>query len=146
MLKSIFISAAILTGAATMAIGGTADEIAENDLAWETAFNTGDAAAIAALYTENAVVMPPDGTMLNGREEVQAFWQGFIDAGLSNADLVTVSLDDQGDTVNQIGTFTIDVPDGNGGTMVFAGKYVIVWKTGDDGAKRIHWDIWNAGQ
>ena len=146
MLKSIYLSAGILAGAATMVIAGTAEEIEQNDLAWEAAFNSGDAAAMAALYTEDAVLLPPDGAMVKGRDAVQVFWQGFIDAGLSNGDLVNVAIEEDGDTATQIGTFTIDVPDGNGGTVVFAGKYIIVWKTGDDGVKRIHWDIWNAGQ
>jgi ketosteroid isomerase-like protein len=34
---------------------------------WENAFNSGDTAALAALYTENATLMPPDSDAVHGR-------------------------------------------------------------------------------
>ena len=42
--------------------------------AWTAAFNKGDAAAVAAaLYSEDAYVLPPGSAMVKGRPEIEAF-------------------------------------------------------------------------
>jgi hypothetical protein len=46
------------------------------------AFNGGDGAGVAALYAEDAAVLPPDGARVDGRDAIQAFWQGAIDGGV----------------------------------------------------------------
>ena len=45
-----------------------------NDV-WTAAFNKGDAAAVAALYTEDAYVLPPGSAMVKGRPAIEAFWR-----------------------------------------------------------------------
>lgn len=42
------------------------------------AYNRHDAAAVAALYTDDAVFVSPDGTELNGREQIQRDLEGFF--------------------------------------------------------------------
>jgi hypothetical protein len=39
------------------------------------AFNAGDAAGLATLYTEEAVILPPGAEMMKGRTAIQAFWK-----------------------------------------------------------------------
>ena len=46
-------------------------EIAEAHRRLEPAFNRGDAAAVAALYTEDATLLPPGADMLTGRGVAQ---------------------------------------------------------------------------
>src|SRR5260370_37879687 len=40
---------------------------------WAAAFNKGDAASVAALYTEDAYVLPPGSAMVKGRAAIEAF-------------------------------------------------------------------------
>jgi uncharacterized protein (TIGR02246 family) len=94
---------------------------------WIAAFNQGDAAAVAALYTEGATLMPPNSEMIEGREGVQNFWHGAIQSGLKNASLTTVAVQAQGQD-----------------PQVVSGKYVVVWQKGSDGAWKLHVDIWNS--
>lgn len=55
--------------------------VATASRAWRDAFNAGDAAAAAALYEEDALmVAKPFGTF-EGRAAIQAFWQQIIDGG-----------------------------------------------------------------
>ena len=60
--------------------------------AWTVAFNKGDAAAVAAMYTEDAFVPPPSAEMVGGRAAIEAFWrqkaQQLGDAKLTTLDLL----------------------------------------------------------
>lgn len=57
--------------------------VAKASRAWRDAFNAGDAAAAAALYEKDAVmVAKPFGTF-KGREAIQAFWTDIIDKGFA---------------------------------------------------------------
>jgi uncharacterized protein (TIGR02246 family) len=40
--------------------------------AWTAAFNKGDAAAVAAMYTLDAVVLPPGADMVKGRAAIES--------------------------------------------------------------------------
>lgn len=48
------------------------DELAASAKAFEAAFNKGDAAGLAAQFTENAEVVDEDGNVVRGREAIQA--------------------------------------------------------------------------
>ena len=49
--------------------------IQKADDKWAEAFNKGDAAALAAMYTEDAYALPPGAEMLKGRSAIEAFWR-----------------------------------------------------------------------
>lgn len=70
--------------------------VAAASRAWRDAFNAGDAAAAAALYEDNAVmVVKPFGTF-EGRAAIQAFWNGIIENGFRDViytNTVTTVLD-----------------------------------------------------
>jgi ketosteroid isomerase-like protein len=38
------------------------------------AFNAGDGATVASLYSEDAALFPPGGERIDGRSAIQAFW------------------------------------------------------------------------
>ena len=42
--------------------------------AFEVAFNKGDFASVASMYTEDAYLLPPGSEMAKGRNNIQAFW------------------------------------------------------------------------
>ena len=64
----------------------------------------GDAAGVAALYTDDAVLLPPGAAKIDGREGIQGFWQAFIDAGVRDVAVTTQEVDDFGDVANDVGT------------------------------------------
>ena len=117
-------------------------EIAEAHRRLEQAFNRGDAAAVAALYTEDATLLPPGADMLSGRRAAQARWQAAYDTGARNLSLAPVSVETWGDAAREIGRFTLDVPGQGGETATVEGKYVVVWKRTAEGW-RLDTDIWN---
>jgi ketosteroid isomerase-like protein len=98
-------------------------------------------ADVAALYTENAKLLPPDAAIVAGRGAIEAFWREAATAsGIVGATLRTLDLEVAGDTAYEVGEAALALSSGQGPPV----KYVVVWKRGGDGAWRIHRDIWNA--
>jgi len=105
--------------------------------------NGGDAAGVAAHYTDDAALLPPDAARIDGREGIQGAWQALIDADVRDVVLTTEEVDVFGDVANEVGTIRATAPGENGGRVQWVGKYVSVWKRGGDGTWRLHRDIWN---
>jgi uncharacterized protein (TIGR02246 family) len=110
-----------------------------NDV-WTAAFNKGDAAAVAALYTEDAYVLPPGSAMVKGRAAIEAFWRQAAQQ-MSDAKLTTVDVLPLGrSAAREIGTVTLKSKSQPPQEVV--GKYVVVWrKVGRDW--KLATDIWN---
>ena len=105
------------------------------------AFDRGDFEGVAAVYTEDARIMPPGMPTVQGREAIGQFWAGGAEAfGFKSVSLTTLELDVQGGTAQELGQWEIFGADG----PMDRGSYVVVWKQGPDGAWRWHWDIWNS--
>ena len=107
---------------------------------WTAAFNKGDAAAVAALYTEDAYVLPPGSAMVNRRAAIEAFWrqaaQQMTDAKLTTVDVLPLGRS----AAHEIGTVTLKTK--SQPPQEIAGKYVVVWrKIGRDW--KLATDIWN---
>jgi len=99
-----------------------------------------DAAATAAFYTEDAVLLPPDQEPVTGRAAIQEFFARTNGSGSADIMLATVETSIAGEQAWRQGSFRV------GGTATdapFAGKFIEVWKK-VDGAWLIHRDIWNA--
>jgi ketosteroid isomerase-like protein len=94
------------------------------------------------VYTTSARVLPPGAGMVEGREQVKAFWRETIKAfGLKSAKLTTLDAEVLGDRIFEIGRAELLV--GSGDTVTV--KYVVQWKQ-EDGDWKWHVDIWNANQ
>lgn len=111
---------------------------------FEKAFNTGDAAAVAAHYTEDAALLPPDAARVDGREAIERFWKGAMDSGFKDLNLEAVEVEESGDLAYEVGRFTGTVPGKEGARADLVGKYIVVWKKDQDGTWRLHRDIWNS--
>ena len=92
------------------------------------AFNKGDAAAVANMYTMNARVLPPNSEMVEGRTNIQKYWQDAITAGLKIVSLEPVHIESQGNIAVEVGNYTLTIPGAGGVTTTDKGKYVVVWK------------------
>ena len=92
------------------------------------AFNKGDAAGVANLYAVNAKLLPPNGAIVEGRQNIRAFWAGGIGAGLKLISLTAVDVTTAGNFVIETGKYVSTVPATGGGTSTDEGKYVVVWQ------------------
>jgi uncharacterized protein (TIGR02246 family) len=105
-------------------------------------FKGGDAASMAALYTENGQLLPPNSDFVTGRQAIQAFWQALYDMGIKEAKLESVEVEGHGDTAIDVGTFSLH---GEGGQELDNGKYIVIWKR-EDGQWKLHRDIFNSSK
>ena len=116
----------------------SAADIAAVNRRFEDAAAKGDVAAIAALYTRNAIALPPDGPLVRGRDNIQQMWGSIAQQlGLKSVKLQTLELEVAGDVAHEVGEAHLTLASGSA-----VAKYVVVWKKAD-GQWRLHRDIWN---
>lgn len=144
MKRLLVLAASVLILGGGQALAQSAEEAIRNNLdAWEAAFDAGDGKALADLYTEDAVLLPPGAERVEGRGKIAEFWQGAIDSGLEDPDLEAVEVVESGDLAYEVGRLSITAPGEDGEPTPVSGKYVVIWQRGDDGTWRLHRDIWN---
>ncbi len=106
------------------------------------AVQDGDAAAAAALYTEDGKFLAPNAEFFSGRDAIQGFFQGAIDGGIKGLNLTTLELEIQGDTAHEVGTYELVA---DGGVVADSGKFIVIWKR-VDGRWQLHRDMINTSR
>jgi uncharacterized protein (TIGR02246 family) len=121
-------------------------QIDANNAAWAAAANRGDAAAVAAMYTENATMLPPGMEMQKGRAAIEKTVAALGQSGIRNFALTSIDVAQVGpDTAREIGRFSLDARDPKKHWMKLDGKYVVVWKQ-VGGKWMLDVDIWNTNR
>ena len=115
------------------------DNIAVTNQSFMTTFASGDAKGLAAFYTADGQLAPPNSDVVTGHEAIAGFWQGAMEMGLKGVSLETAELDEYGDTAVEQGRYQITDGEGN---VADRGKYLVIWKRDGDEWK-LHRDIWN---
>src|ERR1700738_4170546 len=90
---------------------------------WTAAATAKDAAGIAALYADDATVMPPNAAPVKGRAAIQSFWKGMVDQLTGKVTLARVGGWQGGDTGYEAGTYSAAM-----GTGTDTGKYLLTLK------------------
>jgi uncharacterized protein (TIGR02246 family) len=121
---------------------GIRDAIVAANANFMTTYKGGDAASMAALYTETGQLLPPNGDFVTGRQAIEGFWQALFDMGIKEVKLESVEVEGHGDTAIEVGTFALA---GEGGQELDAGKYIVIWKR-EDGQWKLHRDIFNSSK
>jgi len=117
--------------------------IEEANLKFGELVRQGDAAALAALYTDDATVLPPDIDMIQGKQEIEAFWSQGLQMGIKDAVLTTVDVFGSGDLAYEVGKFALTIQPEGQEPIEQKGKYVVIWKKTADGSLKLHVDIFN---
>ena len=107
---------------------------------WMEAFNNHDAASLAALYSEDAVFLPPDQPAVFGRDAIRATHQDFFAKGDFKIDIEALETVIDGQLAYVAGRYRMWTDDG---TLVDRGKYIEIWRA-VDGEWLIHRDIYNS--
>lgn len=146
-----------LVGAAMLAVacgGGTepatsADPAPVNELRskYQAAFSAGDAAGLAALFTDDAVSLPDHHAALEGKAAIQQYFQDLFAQYNATMTLMPADTEVVGNFAHEHGSFTIKVtPKAGGETVTDDGKYLVVLERGADGVWKIHHDADNSNR
>ena len=117
--------------------------IADCQAYFAKSINGKNAAGAASHFAEDAWVLPPNGLRVDGRENIQKFWQGAIDYGVSDLKLTPVEVIESGDFAYASNTFTYKMPGKDSKIVDGAGKSLAVWKKAQDGTWLLYRDMWN---
>ena len=117
------------------AIQKVTDEFAEG-------FRTGNLAAVAALYTADAVLMPPNVPTASGRSEIQAFLETF--PPVSQFELQQITVDGSEDLAFVHGTYTMTLVMPDGTAVPDTGKYLEIRRRQSDGRWLLTHDMFSS--
>lgn len=101
------------------------------------ASNQGDIKALAALYADDAMLLPPDHEPIQGREAIGTFWSQGTDQGL---EVTTLTIEVDGDLGYLVGRYNLPATDEE---PADSGKYVMCLRRQRDGSWKLTADIWN---
>lgn len=139
-MRRVAIFAICLSLFSTPALAQTKAAIQKLNDQWAAAFNKGDAAAVAAMYTTDAYVLPAGAPMVTGRPAIEKLWQGAMQQ-MSDVKVMTLDVKTLGgNAAREIGTATFKTrsqPPQDG-----AIKYAVVWQK-EGGQWKLLQDIWN---
>lgn len=137
----LFCAGCASTGAAP---GSRSDVEAQQDIqdmhsALLKAYNAKDASGIAALYTDDAVLMPPNLATVKSKIAVSDFMRQMLVPPMSGMLLNYTETNVCGDNAYSYGYYTVL---GANGVTVDRGKFVEILR--NDGGWKISRDIWNS--
>jgi uncharacterized protein (TIGR02246 family) len=125
---------------ATPAMAQSKAQIQQLNDQWAAAFNKGNATAVAAMYTQDAYVLPAGGPMVKGPAAIEAFMkqtmQQIGDFKLTTLDVKPLG----GNAAREIGTATFKMK--SQPPQESAVKYAVVWQK-EGGKWKLLQDIWN---
>ena len=103
---------------------------------FEALCNAGDAAGMAAFYTEDARLLAEHADLIQGRDAIERFWREAISRARSASAVRTIRLDEvvsSGDLGYALGTVVVRIPSGRELTT----KYATIWQRDADGGWRL---------
>jgi len=141
--SALLATCALLFLVAAIAVAATPDSSLEKAVAranaeWAAAMKTGDAAVIAAPYTDDSVFVLADGKSLQGRAAVEQMYRdGFQKGGPSSTTKIdSKSLVRDGDMAYESGYAEVGVFR-QGKPVTRGSRYLTVWQAQSNGAWKI---------
>ena len=133
-----FASIALLGASPALAADDVRSEIEAANKTLEAAVSRSDGPGVAALYTDNAQVLPAESDFVTGTEAIGQFWQAAFDSGIKGVSIVTLEVENHGDTAYEVGKLELRGADGK---VLDRAKYVVIWKK-EGTTWKLHRDIW----
>ena len=139
-------NAGVESGAATTGFSSQ-DEAAirEVDAEWARAATAGDGAALTALYTSDAILLPPNEPVVKG-DAVKKYNDDMTTGFSGPTELTTSAVEGEGDMAIAVGTYRATLTPKKAGAKALPteeGKYLEVLRRQPDGSWKIAYDMWS---
>jgi uncharacterized protein (TIGR02246 family) len=129
---------------AAQAGGSDSTAIVEAARQFSAAYMRGDAAAMAALYTPDAVIFPERSNAITGVEAIKRYFTLGPGQRVTQHQLTPTSVVVDGSHAYDHGTYVVAGARDGKAWGPFAGKYLVVWRR-EPAGWRMQLDIWNSG-
>ncbi len=112
------------------------------------AMNSRDAAALAAIYADDAIMMNPGQAAVEGKQAIQAAYEAMAketpaDVVFAMQPLSPLETQVAGDWAYQRGNYTVTITPKSGKAMERSFKYLNIYKRQSDGSWKVYRDISN---
>ncbi|HKS05330.1 MAG TPA: SgcJ/EcaC family oxidoreductase [Gemmatimonadaceae bacterium] len=149
MRKGVLLAGALSVIAGCTATASTADdEVAIRQAVTDmtATMKSGDQAAIAALFTSNGVIIPPNEAAVAGRAAIQAWGEKtFAGAKIVEGNITLEGLRVSGNWASSYGLWAMKVAVGKD-TISDTTRWSMDWERQPDGKWLVSRDIWNSGK
>jgi uncharacterized protein (TIGR02246 family) len=136
LLFGTILSGAPLRGGMIGMADGGEDSLRKLADAFAAAMRAGDAAAVAAVYADDATDMPPGSAPLRGRAAIEAYYRAlFATCRFTRFELAYGESRVSGDVGYLVGSSRAAVMAGGAATPEESGKFVVVFRRAKDGWK-----------
>ena len=148
-MKLTNVAAVALLGVLALPLAANAEsaqsEVTAAYQAWDKAFSSGDAKQVAALYTEDAVFLPPTHDVLKGPAGVETFFSGLFANGVTGHKLELIEVEgDAGDAiVVAAAKWSAQGKDASGNPATFGGVATQVFEKQPDGSLKLRLHTFN---
>lgn len=115
-------------------------EIAANTRRFSAALASGDVSGAATVYAEDALLLPPTGEVISGREAIERFWRSGIEIGLRAVELEPLGRGGAGSVLYEHGRYRMLLAQVEGRSRVERGPYVVVHIQAGEGGSW-HWAV-----
>jgi len=123
----------------TTAINALRDQVAAT-------YNANDAAALAATYADDAIMMNPNEAAAEGRQAIQASYEAVFKENTSKLTFAPLETQVAGDWAYDRGNATITITPKSGKPMEVSGKYLVIVKRQPDGSWKVYREISNSNE
>ena len=106
------------------------------------AFESADWAALAMMYTEDAMIIPPNAPVVEGRENVRRFFESF--PPITSFSFEPLEIDGRGDLAYFRGRYTLTMNVADGSSVTDSGTSFTVHRRQPDGTWPIYMDMFNS--
>ena len=143
-----FGAAVLLVFTTLISAGSSMAASAEEDVkaaysAWDAAFNQGDAGAAAALYSDDALFLPPTHDVIKGPAGVEKFLQAIIGMGSKNHKFEMIEAREEGNIIYAAAKWSATGKNAEGKEQPFSGVVAHVFERQSDGSLKVKLHTFN---